>query len=81
MVPPTGPRVATISIAEALQKFGRPGVIKLDIEGGEYELLNSAHLIGLSLLIEWHREIPRQLEHWDIRAIDTTHSLLTPKKR
>ena len=81
MVPPTGPQVATISIEEALQKFGRPGVIKLDIEGGEYELLNSAHLIGLSLLIEWHREIPRQLEHWDIRAIDTTHSLLTPKKR
>jgi len=81
MVPPTGPRVATISIAEALQKFGRPGVIKLDIEGGEYELLNSAHLIGLTLLIEWHHEIPRQLGHWDVRTIDATHSLLTPKPR
>lgn len=77
--PPTGPKVATLSIAEALQKFGRPGVIKIDIEGGEYELLKSELLRGIPLLIEWHREIPQQLPHWNLKTIDPTHSLLTPK--
>jgi FkbM family methyltransferase len=80
MAPNTGPQVATLSLDEALRKFGRPGVIKLDVEGGEYDLLKSDHLIGLTLLIEWHREIPTQLEHWDIKTIDPTHSLLTPRK-
>ena len=77
--PPTGPKVATLSIAEALQKFGRPGVIKIDIEGGEYELLKSELLQDIPLLIEWHREIPQQLPHWNITTIDPTHSLLTPR--
>jgi len=80
MAPNTGPLVATISINEALQKFGRPGVIKLDIEGGEYDMLKSDRLLGLTLLIEWHGDIPKRFEHWDIRAIDPTHSLLTPRK-
>jgi FkbM family methyltransferase len=80
MVPPTGPRVASLSIEEALNKFGRPGIIKLDIEGGEYEMLQSPHLIGLTLLIEWHRGIPGQLEHWNVSSVDDTHSLLTPRR-
>jgi len=79
MLPPVGPQVATISIEEALKKFGKPGVIKLDIEGGEYDLLTSDHLIGHTLLIEWHREIPKELPHWKIETIDPSHSLLTPK--
>jgi FkbM family methyltransferase len=80
MVAPTGPQVATLSVSEALQKFGRPGVIKLDIEGGEYELLKCEALFGLPLLVEWHREIPRNFQHWDAKPIDSTHSLLTPRK-
>ena len=79
LAPPTGPQVATLSLAEALQKFGRPGVIKLDIEGGEYELIKSELLIGLTLLIEWHGEVPRELPHWTIQIIDPTHTLLRPK--
>jgi FkbM family methyltransferase len=78
--PPTGPDVATLSVAEALQKFGRPGVIKIDIEGGEYELLKCPLLFDLPLLIEWHREIPTELPHWTIQTIDESHSLLTPRK-
>jgi FkbM family methyltransferase len=79
MVEPTGPQVATISVDEALQKFGRPGVVKLDIEGAEYDLLRSESLFPLTLLVEWHREVPSKLDRWNIRPIDTTHSLLIPK--
>jgi len=80
LAPPTGPRVATISLREALQKFGRPGVIKIDIEGGEYELIQSPDLIGIPLVVEWHREIPVKLDHWELKTLDPSHSLLTPKK-
>jgi len=81
LAPPTGPMVATLSIREALQKFGKPGLIKLDIEGGEYDMIKSPDLIGIPLLIEWHRDVPTELEHWDLKTIDPTHSLLIPKTR
>ena len=70
---------ATLSVDEALKKFGRPGVIKLDIEGGEYEVIKSPSLTGLKLLVEWHREIPTALDRWNIKPIDATHTLLTPR--
>jgi FkbM family methyltransferase len=79
LAPPTGPKVATLSISEALQKFGKPGLIKIDIEGGEYEMIKHPELRGIPLLIEWHREIPTQLEPWTIETIDPSHSLLMPK--
>lgn len=78
--PPTGPEVATLSIAESLSKFGRPGLIKVDIEGGEYELLKCPLLFDIPLLIEWHREIPTELPHWTLQKLDDTHSLLLPRK-
>jgi len=80
MAPFTGPAVATISVKEALAKFDRPGLIKLDIEGGEYELLSSEDLAAFPLLIEWHNEIPTELDHWSMQKVDSTHSLLMPKK-
>ena len=80
LAPPTGPNVATLSLREALEKFGRPGLMKVDIEGGEYELLKSPDVIGISMLIEWHQEVPAQLPHWTITSIDPTHSLLTPNE-
>ena len=80
LAPCTGPQVMTLSLAEALQKFGRPGIIKLDVEGGEYELIKSDLLIGLTLLIEWHREVPRELPHWTIERVDEYHTLLRPKR-
>jgi FkbM family methyltransferase len=69
----------TLSVDEALKKFGRPGVIKLDIEGGEYEVIKSPSLTGLTLLVEWHREIPIALDRWNIKNLDDMHTLLTPK--
>jgi len=77
-LPSDGPMAATLSVDEALKKFYRPGVIKLDIEGGEYEVIKSPSLTGLKLLVEWHREIPTQLDRWHIKHIDPTHTLLTP---
>jgi FkbM family methyltransferase len=77
--PPTGPQAMSLSVAEALEKFGRPGVIKIDIEGGEYELLKSDRLAGIPLLIEWHGPIPERLPHWDLKTLDDSHSLLTPR--
>ena len=77
--PNQGPMAATLSVDEALKKFGRPGVIKLDIEGGEYEVIKSPSLTGLKLLVEWHREVPTALDRWHIKNLDATHTLLTPK--
>jgi len=74
-----GPMAATLSVDIALQLFGRPGVIKMDIEGGEYEVIKSPALKGLTLLIEWHREVPTAFDHWNIKKLDDTHTLLTPK--
>lgn len=77
--PNRGPRAATLSVEDALKKFGRPGVIKLDIEGGEYEIIKSPLLTGLTLIVEWHRGVPTSLDRWQIKALDATHTLLTPK--
>jgi FkbM family methyltransferase len=78
-LPNQGPMAATLSVEEALKKFGRPGVIKLDIEGGEYEVIKSPSLTGLTLLVEWHREVPTVLDRWHVKNLDATHTLLTPK--
>lgn len=77
---PTGPKVATLSIGEALDKFGAPGVIKIDIEGGEYDLIDCDSLKDIPLVIEWHGPIPEKLPHWNIIPIDATHSALIPKQ-
>ncbi len=77
--PAVGPQTITLSVAEALKKFGRPGLIKLDIEGGEYDVIKSSDLIGIPLLVEWHRGVPQHLEHWQIKQLDPVHTLLTPR--
>jgi FkbM family methyltransferase len=79
MAPQTGPAVASISIRQALCQFGRPGVVKIDIEGGEYGLLESPDIVGLNLVVEWHRGIPKTLAHWNIVSLDAMHSWLAPK--
>ncbi len=77
--PADGPQAITLSVEEALRKFGKPGLIKLDIEGGEYEVMKSPALVGIPMLVEWHRDIPQQLEHWHVKPLDAVHTLLTPK--
>jgi FkbM family methyltransferase len=77
--PAVGPQTITLSVDEALKKFGKPGLIKLDIEGGEYEVIKAPALIGLNMLVEWHRGVPKELEHWHMKQLDAVHTLLTPK--
>jgi FkbM family methyltransferase len=67
---PTGPQVPTLSLQEAVAKFGRPAFVKIDIEGEEYNLLRDEPegLRGSCLMVEWHPingklEIPK-LKHW-----------------
>jgi FkbM family methyltransferase len=60
---PTGPMAHSISLTEALAKFGQPAFAKFDIEGGEYSIFaeEPTSLAGSHLLIEWHKyktEIP-----------------------
>jgi FkbM family methyltransferase len=76
---PTGPRVLTISLDEALRRLGRPAFIKIDIEGGEYDLLQPEpeSLFGIPMLVEWHREIPA-LRHWKNIPVDDRHTFLEP---
>jgi FkbM family methyltransferase len=53
---PRGPLAASLSIEEAVKKFGRPAFAKFDIEGGEFTVFKNfpEALRGASLLIEWH---------------------------
>jgi FkbM family methyltransferase len=76
---PTGARVLSISLDEALRKLGRPAFIKIDIEGGEYDLLQPEPelLFGIPMLVEWHREIPA-LRHWKSISVDDRHTFLEP---
>jgi FkbM family methyltransferase len=77
--PADGPQAITLSVEEALRKFGKPGLIKLDIEGGEYDIITSTALIGIPMLVEWHRDIPAEFKHWRIETLDPVHTLLIPK--
>ena len=68
---PTGPMAHSISLAEAIAKFGRPSFAKFDIEGGEYSIFaeEPESLLGSHLLIEWHKyktEAPiPTFKHWE----------------
>lgn len=73
-IEPNGPKAMTISVDEAIAKFGQPGLVKIDIEGGEYEMLKAPALRRVPLLIEWHRGIPEDLPHWTIEPVDDQHS-------
>jgi FkbM family methyltransferase len=55
---PTGPRVSTISLKEAVTKFGAPTFLKMDIEGAEFEVLKGdlSPLHKSTLLVSWHSQ-------------------------
>lgn len=82
--PATGPLSPSYSLAEAFKKFGIPAFIKMDIEGGEFDLFEHCadQLKGIHLLVEWHtflndRAIPR-LAHWRSKEISPCHTYLEP---
>lgn len=63
-----GDDVECVDIASFISDLGEPVILKLDIEGAEYDVL--AHLINRKvigqvelLLVEWHANV----EHWERR--------------
>jgi FkbM family methyltransferase len=83
--PPTGPRVATISTAEAIAKSGVPQFIKMDIEGAEFGFFESKEselLHRSTILVSWHpllanKPIPT-VKGWNNKFITPSMTLLTP---
>jgi FkbM family methyltransferase len=81
----TGPRVATISIKEAISKQGVPTFIKMDIEGGEFLIFESAeaeYLRPATILVSWHpqqtgKPVP-EVKGWKNSRLGNNMSLLSP---
>jgi FkbM family methyltransferase len=84
--PATGPMVATISLREAVAKCGRPKFVKMDIEGGEYPVLESpdAELLrSATILVSWHpqfagKPIPK-VNGWKNTQLSSDIALLEPQ--
>jgi hypothetical protein len=84
--PPTGPMLATISLREAVAKCGRPKFVKMDIEGGEYPVLESldAELLrSATILVSWHpqfagKPIPK-VNGWKNTQLSSDITLLEPQ--
>jgi len=83
--PPTGPRVASISIAEAIAKSGVPQFIKMDIEGAEFgffESRESERLHRSTILVSWHpnhvNKVIPTVKGWKNTLLAANLTLLTP---
>ncbi len=83
--PPTGPRVATISIAEGIAKSGVPQFLKMDIEGAEFAFFESKEselLHRTTILVSWHPQLANKpiptVKGWNNKALDHHLTLLTP---
>jgi len=74
---PEGPSVATIAVRSAIESYGHPSLVKLDVEGAEMELLKEPLLRMTTLIVEWHgtRNIVDK-QYWKETQLDKTHSLL-----
>lgn len=82
--PPTGPRTPAITVEEAILKFGMPTFVKMDIEGGEFQIFEdeSSLLRNTVILVSWHptltgRTIPA-LPAWRNTVLSRDISLLEP---
>jgi FkbM family methyltransferase len=81
----TGPMVATLSLAEAIRKFGAPVFVKMDIEGGEFQIFESedAHLLNKStILVSWHPHLANRaiqpVKGWKNTTVAEDITLLEP---
>ena len=82
---PTGPQVSTISIREAIAKQGVPTFIKMDIEGGEFLIFESAEagcLRSATILVSWHSQLAGkpvpEVKGWKNSRLSNDMSLLSP---
>ena len=81
---PTGPRLASLSIKEALAKSGPPAFIKMDIEGAEFNIFASdvGALQKSTVLVSWHptltgKPVP-DVKGWKNTRLAEDISLLEP---
>ncbi len=81
---PTGPRVSTIALRDAVAKFGAPTFFKMDIEGAEYDVLQGdlSPLHKSTLLVSWHpqftgKPIP-EVPGWKNTRLSDDITLLEP---
>jgi FkbM family methyltransferase len=82
---PTGPLIATISLKEALAKLGAPVFVKMDIEGGEYQIFESedaASIRHATILVSWHPQLTGkpvpEVKGWKNERLAPDMSLLSP---
>lgn len=78
--PSTGPLASALTINNAVRMFGSPAFVKLDIEGGEYELFESFDIRLLSrttILVSWHRGVI-DVPGWKNTLLDTNLTILEP---
>jgi FkbM family methyltransferase len=82
--PATGPNVPTLSIEEAVRKFGKPIFIKMDVEGEEFRIFSPEpqSLFGVHILVEWHGQLTGDevppFKHWTSRDFTLNHTYLEP---
>jgi FkbM family methyltransferase len=83
--PPTGPRVASLSLAEAIAKSGVPQFVKMDIEGAEFAFFESAEserLHSSTILVSWHSDFVHKpiptVKGWNNQLVAPNLTLLTP---
>ena len=82
-------QVETITIVDLISEYGKPDLIKMDIEGGESLVLNNPpgiiYTIPLiiSLHSQWYAEntnIEKTLKNWNVTNIENTNYLCNPKE-
>ncbi|MBI1178881.1 FkbM family methyltransferase [bacterium] len=85
LAPPTGPHAYSVSLQEAVARFGRPAFAKFDIEGDEYFVFEREPrvLVGAHLLIEWHHykvscSIP-EFQNWHATDAATDDGVIVTK--
>ena len=49
-------KVRTITLDEMVEKYGTPDMIKIDVEGYEYEVLQGLSAKQKKICFEWHEE-------------------------
>lgn len=83
--PATGPMFVTISLREAVTKCGIPKFVKMDIEGGEYPVLESADaelLRSATILVSWHPHFAGkpilEINGWKNTKLSSDITLLEP---
>lgn len=84
VVPGEGPRAIEVAAADFFEKVGTEPVeiLKMDIEGGEYDLLRDPRFAGLdvrTIVLEWHRsKLHPDGRDWCVRRLrDLGYSVTT----